>query len=217
MSDAQTRLGEAVAARRRALGLSYAQVQHRGGPSDTRMSAIENGAGPLPRRSTLAKIDLTMRWVAGSAQRVLDGGEPEPLADQAPLDLEGDAIRVPSSEVVEIIASLRRLDRQFQSANNAVLADPNLHGAYLNHTGVASTIVGRWATALLERNVEQGQPLPPLLELALGPYLDAEMTHDRADVEEQLYRRWLAGRDANVSADQRAKFLRRLASRTEST
>lgn len=215
MSDEQRRLGEYVAARRLALGLSYAQVHQQGGPSDTRTRAIENGTGPALRSSTLDKLDLALRWVPGSARAVLNGDEPVPAPAPAKNDvprmsLDEGEFTVSNNEIAQMVASLRELDRQFQSANNAVLADPELHGAYVRHTSVVSTIVGHWVTGLLERNVHADHSLPPILELALGPYLDAEMIHDRSDADEQLYRRWLAGRDVPISPAQRAAFTQRL-------
>ncbi|MCT1885775.1 helix-turn-helix domain-containing protein [Dietzia cinnamea] len=216
MSDEQRRLGEHVAARRLALGLSYTQVHQQGGPSDTRTRAIENGTGPALRSSTLDKLDTALRWAPGSARAVLNGGDPVPLPasptkENVPrMSLDEGKFLVSNNEIAQMVASLRELDRQFQSANNAVLADPELHGAYIRHTGVVSTIVGHWVTGLLERNVHADHSLPPILELALGPYLDAEMTHDRSDAEEQLYRRWLAGRDVPLSPEQRAAFSQRL-------
>lgn len=215
------RLAEFAATRRRELGLSYEQVQQRGGPSDTRMRAIENGTGPALRSSTLAKIDSALRWAEGSSQAVLNGGEPTPLQDATsvadPLALDEGSFAVSNDEIAAMVASLRQLDHEFQTVNNAVVADPGLHGAYLHHTSVVSTIVGHWVTSLLERNVREGQPLPPMLELALGPYLDAEMVHDRSDFEEQQYRRWLAGRTVTISAAQRSTFLKRLDRATRAT
>ncbi|MEW1938426.1 hypothetical protein AB0331_13790 [Dietzia maris] len=215
MSDEQRRLGEYVAARRLALGLSYAQVHQQGGPSDTRTRAIENGTGPALRSSTLDKLDLALRWAPGSARAVLNGDEPVPAPaptknDVPRMSLDEGEFTVSNNEIAQMVASLRELDRQFQSANNAVLADPELHGAYVRHTSVVSTIVGHWVTGLLERNVHADHSLPPILELALGPYLDAEMIHDRSDADEQLYRRWLAGRDVPISPAQRAAFSQRL-------
>ena len=215
MSDQQRRLGEFVAARRRSLGLSYLEVQQQGGPSDTRTRAIENGTGPELRSSTLQKLDVALRWAPGSARSILSGGSPvprppvdSPVQPRASL-VEGDFV-VSNSEIAEMVASLRELDRQFQSANNAVIADPELHNAYVRHTSVVSTIVGHWVTSLLERNYRAGQDLPAILELALGPYLDAEMVHDRSDADEQLYRRWLAGRDVPMSREQREMFMQRI-------
>lgn len=214
MSDAQRRLGELVAARRLSLGLTYAQIQQRGGPSDTRTRAIENGTGPALRSSTLDKLDVALRWEPGSARTVFAGGDPTPAADPAKsaprMSLDDGGFTVSNHEVAQMVASLRELDRQFQSAKNAVVADPELHGAYLRHTGVVSTLVGHWVTGLLERNVHADHTLPPMLELALAPYLDAEMVHDRSDADEQLYRRWLAGRDVPISPAQREVFTHRL-------
>jgi hypothetical protein len=73
------RLGKLVRARRLALGLTQDAVQAAGGPSDRRQTAIELGRLPVPTPFTLAKVDRVLRWEAGSAERVLEGGEPTEL------------------------------------------------------------------------------------------------------------------------------------------
>lgn len=76
------RLGRYVKARREALGLSQDEVAARGGPSDTTLGKIEAGAGGLSRIS-VAKLDHPLSWAPGSARRVLEGGEPEPVGTAA--------------------------------------------------------------------------------------------------------------------------------------
>ena len=98
------------------------------------------------------------------------------------------------------------------------MADPEFHTAYREHSAAVSNIIGRWVTDLLEHNADPGRPLPPLLELSLGPYLDAEPNDETGliDLDEQLYRRWLAGRIKDPSPSQLSRWRSRLLkSRTE--
>lgn len=113
---------------------------------------------------------------------------------------------VSSEEIAELISSLRHLDHRIQPAASA---DPELHDAYRRHTETVSIIVGHWATRILELNADR--PLPPLLEATLGPFLDAPIVDDRADADEQAYRRWLAGRPITLSTAQLEEFNTRLA------
>lgn len=71
-------LGREVSARRDALGLNQNDLKARGGPSDGIVRAIENGEWVPGRamRSTLAKLDDALLWVAGSAANALAGGKP---------------------------------------------------------------------------------------------------------------------------------------------
>lgn len=72
------RLGRTVRERRLALGLTQDQVTEAGGPSDKRQTKIENATPPAPSITTLAKLDVALRWNPGSAAAVLNGGTPIP-------------------------------------------------------------------------------------------------------------------------------------------
>lgn len=213
--DRLARFGERVAARRRELNLRLTHVPDLGGPSATRMTSIEHGKGPEPKPSTLDKLDSVLRWESGSALRVLNGGEPVALSQPQPqsnLQLTEGTFSIPNDEVASILATMRRLDNQLRKANNTIMADPAFHTAYREHSAAVSNIIGRWVTDLLERNAEPGRPLPPLLELSLGAYLDVEPNDETGliDRDEQLYRRWLAGRIKDPSPDQLARWRSRL-------
>lgn len=71
------RLAEAVAKRRRELGLSQDAIRQAGGPSDVVIARIENDEEPHPRDDTINKLDGPLRWEPGSAQQVLAGGDPD--------------------------------------------------------------------------------------------------------------------------------------------
>lgn len=213
--DRLARFGERVAARRHDLNLRLTHVPDLGGPSATRMTSIEHGKGPEPKPSTLDKLDSVLRWEPGSALRVLNGGEPVALnqpQSQANLQFSDGAFSIPNDEVAAILSTMRRLDSQLRKASNTIMANPEFHTAYREHSAAVSNIIGRWVTDLLERNAEPGRALPPLLELSLGPYLDAEPDDETGliDLDEQLYRRWLAGRSIDASPGQLHRWRSRL-------
>lgn len=77
--DLLQRFGRIVKERRDALGLRQDQMVHRGGPSTTTMTKVENGTLPTPSPVTLRKLDKGLGWADGSAALTLAGGEPTPL------------------------------------------------------------------------------------------------------------------------------------------
>lgn len=76
------RFGKIVRKRRLGLGLTQDQVAMAGGPSDKRQTKIENGAPPAPSLTTLAKLDMALRWEPGSAAAAFNGDAPTPLGGQ---------------------------------------------------------------------------------------------------------------------------------------
>lgn len=76
------RLGAAVSARRRELGLSQEDVQRLGGPSTTTLSKIENGTAKRIWERTARDLDRVLGWRAESALDVLYGlGDPRPAPE----------------------------------------------------------------------------------------------------------------------------------------
>lgn len=68
------RLGRAVRARRKELGLSQADVTARGGPSVPTLRVVENNrAGRLSSRLRRA-LERAIEWDTGSVEAILDGG-----------------------------------------------------------------------------------------------------------------------------------------------
>lgn len=67
------RLGDAVLLRRTSQGWTQAQVEERGGVSDTLQTEIEAKRWKPSRsvKGTLDKIDVGMEWAPGSAANVL--------------------------------------------------------------------------------------------------------------------------------------------------
>jgi hypothetical protein len=69
------RLHHFVTERRRALGISRAQMFARGGPSPSTMNKALTGTRGLSR-TTLERIDRALGWAPGSAETAMDGGTP---------------------------------------------------------------------------------------------------------------------------------------------
>jgi hypothetical protein len=69
------RLHHFVTERRRALGISRAQMFARGGPSPSTMNKALTGTRGLSR-TTLERIDRALGWAPGSAATAMDGGTP---------------------------------------------------------------------------------------------------------------------------------------------
>jgi hypothetical protein len=74
-------LAEAMKARIDHLGLTSLEINDRGGPSRGALREILN-ARRVPRKSTLADIDLVLGWPTGVAQELLDGSRTAPEPDQ---------------------------------------------------------------------------------------------------------------------------------------
>jgi hypothetical protein len=67
-------------------------VWRHGGPSNSTLTNLENGTTDRISPASLRKLDLGLRWTKGSAERVLNGGEPELLDDTVtePVPWRGD-------------------------------------------------------------------------------------------------------------------------------
>ncbi|WP_280470956.1 helix-turn-helix domain-containing protein [Nocardia cyriacigeorgica] len=83
MDERIARLGAAVKRRRDELGLTQQEVAQAGGPSDTTQGGIEMGTARGVSPSTLRKLDSALRWRAGSARAVMEGGA-DPVPDETP-------------------------------------------------------------------------------------------------------------------------------------
>lgn len=78
MSSKAEHLAHHVRARREQLDLSQMDVWMSGGPSNTTLTEIENGRLTNLTRTTARKLDVGLKWEAGSAKAVWEGGEPTP-------------------------------------------------------------------------------------------------------------------------------------------
>lgn len=82
MSTNADRLAAAVKARRAELDLTQLDVWQNGGPSNTTLTAVENGQMETLSRVTARKLDKGLRWAAGSARGAWEGtADPAPAVD----------------------------------------------------------------------------------------------------------------------------------------
>lgn len=79
MSSNADRLARAVVQRRESLDVSQLTVWQAGGPSNTKLTEIENGRLEKLTASTARKLDQGLLWEPGSARRVWEGGDPVAL------------------------------------------------------------------------------------------------------------------------------------------
>jgi hypothetical protein len=73
--------------------MTQQDVQAAGGPSVATIRNIEGAHQTGYRREVLGRLEQALRWAPGSVQRILDGGDPEPLAVGTPLDAGPGLIR----------------------------------------------------------------------------------------------------------------------------
>lgn len=79
MSSNAERFGMVVMTRRLELDLNQLEAGAAGGPSNTTLTAIENGRITDLSRTTARKLDKALQWEPGSAKRTWLGGDPAPL------------------------------------------------------------------------------------------------------------------------------------------
>lgn len=107
-----TRLAAAVQARRNELMLSQAELAAKAGISESTVRSIENERRDGYRFSTLRDLSTALGWTPLSVDRVLAGGDPEPVdepkSEDADLRSEVQALR-------EELAALRTVILDFTS------------------------------------------------------------------------------------------------------
>lgn len=221
-TDDLARFGKVVAARRARLALTRFEVRDAGGPSDTTLGNIENDTlGRAPSPAVLRKLDQGLRWSRGSAADVLAGGDPVPLESLSNRNsglrvpsTEPDAIVLPLDEVNNLLGLHRQLNAVHESCRGADPPLDELDHVIAGFNAFVSRVAGRYATAVLERSGGPGKTLAPMAEMAFGPLLDKPtVDYDPVEHEEQLYRRWLAGRRDEIDEEMDARFRDRWAER----
>ncbi|MBY6480113.1 MULTISPECIES: helix-turn-helix domain-containing protein [unclassified Rhodococcus (in: high G+C Gram-positive bacteria)] len=203
------RFSDHVRERRRQLGLTRVQVRDRGGPSEPTLTKIERAELAEPTPATLAKLDVGLGWVAGSAARLLSGGNVrtvegnEASSAQFPdvghlaLDVAAVAQLVSVSTRITELADGRPEDRELRGVANDLSAA--LHPIY-----------GKYVTQLFEANRRDGKTVSPVFAI-FGHLLDEpNRSNDPAEFEERQYRRWLAGRTSGIDHATSERFARRL-------
>ncbi|KAF0849192.1 helix-turn-helix domain-containing protein [Nocardia caishijiensis] len=204
-------LGAKVHERRRQLNLTINDVKRAGGPTGPTVVKAEAGQLDEPRPSTLAKFDQALRWTAGSAARIFwDGEEPTPVREPAlpVLDPGSAEVALPVEAMLQLLGTQRRLADYVDRLD---AESSELAAISLNLDEQISAIVGSFVTDLLERNHGRGEldGIHPLLEFAFGDLLGGK-GDGAGESEEQLYRRWLAGKRPHLPPDLVRRFQARL-------
>ncbi|QRY43126.1 hypothetical protein JVX93_21520 [Mycolicibacterium boenickei] len=94
------------------LGVTQAEFQKRGGPSDTTLRKIVAGDPVGVSARTLNGLDKAFSWQPGSAARTLAGGDPMP-ADQETADILRRLNEMTPERIAEGIAQERELGIQY--------------------------------------------------------------------------------------------------------
>jgi transcriptional regulator with XRE-family HTH domain len=100
------RLASYVARRRVEVGYSHRNAFANAiGISDNTLAKLERGESV--RRDTLMTVENALGWRPGSANAILDGGEPDLLTRDAPPPTAGADVDTAFAHAVEVISSLK--------------------------------------------------------------------------------------------------------------
>lgn len=116
MTSNYARLGRYVQERRTELGYSQVDLWQAGGPSNSTLTNIESGSAKTISPATRRKLDRGLKWAPGSADRILEGGEPTLLDTYLASEPE-DAL--PSA-----IRKVKIKDHEGESDRNSVRLSP---------------------------------------------------------------------------------------------
>lgn len=117
MTDDLTNLANHVKARRAHMDWTQLDVYARGGPSNSKLTEIEDARPPSPSRATMRKLDVGLGWVAGSTKACLAGGEPTVGGDPQDADyVSSPGPRVePGVSDAEVLAEVRAMRERLEA------------------------------------------------------------------------------------------------------
>lgn len=209
--DGPGRLAEKVWRRRTELGLSRAQVKERGGPSIPTLRDVEAQNGRTISASTLNKLDVGLGWEPGSAAEVLRGGDPavKNIEQQAQATWGPDIVPIGIPIVVELLAVSQDLEDLAQRHDGI----PEIEAISNRVATVLHPIYGKYVTRLFEANRRAYGALSPVFAVFGRLLEEPNNSLDAGEFEERAYRRWLAGRDQDLTGEQRDRFERRFEGR----
>ncbi|PZG16485.1 hypothetical protein C1I95_17590 [Micromonospora craterilacus] len=137
------RLADQVTARRTQLGLTRNQLAEQSGIGVKTLRSVEEARFPRPADHTLEGLDRGLDWRAGSARRVLAGGEPQPRPSDVVVPAEQQVILragLPAEVETALIGHLqaRRQDVEAALEDEArMLLGQTLRLAHLGAAGSA--------------------------------------------------------------------------------
>ncbi|RBO92501.1 hypothetical protein DFR74_103144 [Nocardia puris] len=203
----QKRFGRIIKDRRDELGLTQLQIGDLGGPSAPTIRKIEDGDAAISTH-TLNKLDAPLRWLPGSAARTYAGGAP--TAHESAAAPDESVVAGPTSirfDIADLTGLLAATGRLSDAVEHGRTTEPAITEAVADLNRVVSRLSARYATVMLERNGGPGRQLHPLVEMAFAHLLETPAdTDDPEELEERRYRRWLAGRPADLTAAAEARF-----------
>ncbi|MFI6168898.1 helix-turn-helix domain-containing protein [Nocardia sp. NPDC051052] len=214
--DDWTRLGRYVRTRRKAVGFATARALAAEMEVHERtIGNIERGARDSYNASTLTALEGALGWSPGDTGRILDGGEPtvrtaetsNPLGVNQPL--EPKDLRLESAQVFEFL----RVTEHFSGVLTSNAGNPidwnDVKSIYDELVAAVTDLSREYITRMVELNGRPGGPLSPLVEFAIRNYLDESPyigTPDDRELIERKYRRWLAGRNVELTPAEELMF-----------
>lgn len=91
MSRDWVRLGHAIEAARDAKGMTQVALARAADISESTVQNLESGVERKRQPPSLKKVEVALGWAPGSAESVLVGGEPTPIAEPPQGDTAGPA------------------------------------------------------------------------------------------------------------------------------
>ena len=176
------RFADVVHRRRRELGLSLASVAAANGPSEPTMVRIESGQSPPLRNPTLAKLDVALKWPAGSARNVYQGGDPL-VGDQEGMATAHGEIAVALGTITDLVEIVTELNKYAAAHPEDELVEILARLRY-----VVSPLVGRMVADMLRDENRQGVA-PDRIAEAIQVFLDtppADVTPSRTAANTEL-------------------------------
>ncbi|WP_167677597.1 hypothetical protein [Rhodococcus sp. B10] len=187
--------------------MSRAQVKEHGGPSIPTLRDVEAHTGRTISASTLNKLDVGLGWEPGSAAEVLRGGDPavKNVGRSAQATLGPDFVPIGIPIVVELLAVSQDLE-DLASKHDGI---PEIDAISKRVATALHPIYGEYVTSLFEANRREHGALSPVFTVFGRLLEEPNDSLDPAEYEERAYRRWLAGRDQDLTGEQRDRFERR--------
>lgn len=154
------RFAQIVLARRTELGLTQAEVEENGGPTDTTIGKIENQDWKPGNKSTLRKLDRGLQWTEGSALRTLSGGDPTPIEKVDKRRTFGPAVRDLSVPRYQNDPLSNRAEGRIRSAIRLLDGASDALTNYAHRDAIANldsaTVVIRGAIETIENLADEG-------------------------------------------------------------
>ncbi|MER6331828.1 helix-turn-helix transcriptional regulator [Streptomyces sp. NPDC001034] len=150
--EAWARLGAKIRERREAMGLSRRQLSEAAGVSEKSIQTAEEGRMPRARwPQSLRLIENSLRWEAGSVERILEGGEPGGVHDLLSLFESEPEQQAPVQTETEFLAAAHARSQALATLPNFLrksLREVLMFGAHAVAFGADGELAARYEEAL---------------------------------------------------------------------